>query len=208
MWRLHRPLTFQRVAKKGDLERLISLKLSSQPQSQPVCSHQPDTGPHQKNHPEYLQRNSHREAPSSRRTLYWHTGPAVCKHPEMRMNEWRKKKKKGWYRPGLQLTTRHLLVSARGRCERRWKTALYMKISIRGSGCMDHNPGFLSTTEQRSHLSWEKKFCCEFACLEEWSCNTFRSSPTNKRMQLNTLAFRSSMRRQSQDWWKNRQGQI
>lgn len=31
--RLHRPLTFQHVVKKGDLERLISLKLSSHPLS-------------------------------------------------------------------------------------------------------------------------------------------------------------------------------
>ena len=46
VWRLHRrPLTFQRVAKKRDLERLIFLKLSSRPQSQPVCSHQPRTRP-------------------------------------------------------------------------------------------------------------------------------------------------------------------
>lgn len=180
MWRLHRPLTFQRVAKKGDLERLISLKLSSQPQSQPVCSHQPDTGPHQK-----ITQNIYRGIPTEKHRaaggLFTGTPDLQCANTQRWgwMNGG-KKKKKGWYRPGLQLTTRHLLVSARGRCERRWKTALYMKISIRGSGCMDHNPGFLSTTEQRSHLSWEKSFA---ASLPVWRNGA--ATPSGVRRQTN-----------------------
>lgn len=44
--------------KKGDLERLISLKLSSRPQSQPVCCHQPHTGPHPKKQNQIKRQNT------------------------------------------------------------------------------------------------------------------------------------------------------
>lgn len=49
-------LSHSSASQRGDLERLISLKLSSHPHSQPVCCHQADTGLAKKIHPEYLQR--------------------------------------------------------------------------------------------------------------------------------------------------------
>lgn len=61
-WRLPRPLTFQRVAKKGDLERLIFLKVSSRPQRRAVCCHQPQNRPAaSKIHPECIDIHTQRE---------------------------------------------------------------------------------------------------------------------------------------------------
>ena len=116
--------------KKGDLERLISLKLSSQPHSQPVCSHQPDTGLHQKRITQNIYRGIPTERDRAAGGLFLAHRDLQCANTQRwgRMNG--RRKKKGWYRTGLQLATKHLVVSARGRCERRWETALYMKVGL------------------------------------------------------------------------------
>lgn len=82
--------------KKGDLERLIFLKLSSRPQSQPVCSHQPHTGPrqthtHTKKSPriytgELPPRDTEQPRTSRHRTCSAHTVRLCCRRHKRRLS--------------------------------------------------------------------------------------------------------------------------